>query len=271
MTLETKLITPAELGMQLFIASWKPDEAKTIYKILEHPNWAPWLEASAETLAGRAMVFPKGQLVMKDLAGHYIASLSMNQIQWNGDIKHLPSWDNVAGDPTDYSTTYKPDGNALVLMSMNVAPEYKGKQIPSKMIAHATLIAKQLGIEHFLGSFRPSGYGLVKKGMGHDFDFEEYCMMKRHNSTKPVDPWLGSLWHVGMEMLAVDDRAMTVKVSLDEFWQYQKTYKPEVWVEVAPGVWECEEVGSWTVDLESGIATYIESNVWGSLPLPKYA
>lgn len=249
------------------IRPWSPEEAQELYEALEHPNWAPWLEASAGTLAGRARVFPQGQLVMVDGFGKYAASLSLNQIDWDGDIGHLPTWDEVAGDPTDYSTTYKSTGDTLVLLSMNVSPAYKGLQLPSKMIDAAVGLAKSLGVDHLIGSFRPSGFGNAKKGLGYDFDFEEYCMMKQSHSTKPIDPWLRSLSWKGMQMLAVDPKAMTVVETIDAFTHYQQVYKPLCWAEVKPGVWECGEVGTWTIDAASGIATYQESNVWGSLPL----
>jgi len=199
---------------------------------------------------------------MKDAQGHYAASLSLNKINWDGDIAHLPSWDDVAGDPTDYSKTYIPNGNTLVLLSMNVAGEYKGLQLPSKMIDAAVHAAKSLDVAHLIGSFRPSGYGEVKKGMP-DLDFETYCMLKKHGSDKPLDHWLGSLWHMGMKMLAVDDKAMTVSVPISEF----EVYKQSDWKEIQPGIWECGEVGTWKVNEKSGMATYQESNVWGSLPL----
>lgn len=252
---------------QYTIDSWKPEEAGNLFLELEQPNWAPWLAASEQTIAQRVRVFPAGQLVMKDLAGGYLGSLSLNQTHWDGIVHHLPSWDEVAGDPTDYSKTYKPDGNTLVLLSMNVAPLWKGKQIPSKLIDQAAELAYKLGITNLIGSFRPSGFGGIKQGLGYNLDFEEYCMMKRHNTTKPVDPWLGSLWHKGMQMLAVDPKAMVVQVPIEEFEGYKTVYNQGKWVEIKPNIWECGEVGSWTVDETTGIATYQESNMWGKLPL----
>lgn len=248
----------------LEIHSLKPNEVPLFFKELEEPNWAPWLAASEATLSGRASVFPSGQLVMKDKSGAYVASLSMNQINMDPLGGTFPSWDSVAGYPTDYSQTYDLNGNTLVLMSMNVAPEYKGMRMPDKMIDHALIVAKELGVTYVLGSFRPTGYGHAKKELGHELDFTTYCNMLRDG--KPLDPWLRSLWWKGMDMLAVDNAAMVVEATMDEFDSYRKTYHPEMWEEVEPHMWECGEVGKWTVKLDIGKATYIESNVWGRLP-----
>lgn len=264
---ETVWLPLLELLQQshLSIESWTPEMASALYEQLEHPNWAPWLEASPTTMAGRSVVFPEGQLVIKD-QGCLAASLSMNRIQWNGVPATLPNWDQVAGiEVTDYSQTYQPAGNTLVMMSMNVAPEAKGKQLPTKMIDYVKLLAQHLGIEHVIGSFRPSGYGVAKKVHEFDLPFWQYCFSTQTGSDKPVDPWLRSLWWNGMQMIQEDPQAMQVTVSLAEFELYKRSYKTDAWVEVTPGVWECEEVGSWQVSDDS--AVYTEANVWGVIPL----
>lgn len=256
----------AKTSSEKKVVTWATGDTGRLYTELEKPNWAPWLSASPESLAGRAMNFPEGQLLLVH-GNEYVASLSLNQIHWDGVVNHLPSWDDVAGDPTDFGHTYQKTGNTLVLLSMNVAPDWKGKRIPSTMITAAQQLAKHLGVEHLIGSFRPSGYGEIKKGMDYDLDFDTYCQLKRHGTNKPLDPWLGSLWHMGMKMVAVDHAAMTVAVTTDEFYGYQQQYHKGQWEEVKPGIWECGEVGNWTVDTEQGIAVYRESNVWGILPI----
>ncbi len=257
---------PAKTSSEKTVATWATSDTGRLYNELEKPNWAPWLSASPESLAGRAKNFPEGQLLLLH-GNEYVASLSLNQICWDGVVKHLPSWDDVAGDPTDFSQTYQKTGNTLVLLSMNVAPDWKGKRIPSMMITAAQQLAKDLGVDHLIGSFRPSGYGEIKKGMQYDLDFETYCLLTRHGTDKPLDPWLGSLWHMGMKMVAVDHAAMTVAVTMDEFYGYQQRYHKGQWEEVKPGIWECGEVGNWTVDTQHGMAVYRESNVWGILPI----
>jgi hypothetical protein len=250
---------------QLSLESWTPAMAPAIYKQLEHPNWAPWLEASTTTIAERATVFPAGQLVIKD-GETFLASLSMNQINWDGNPATLPNWDQVAGvDTTNYSETYQAAGNTLVMMSMNVALESKGQQLPTKMIEYVKLLAQELGVAYVIGSFRPSGYGLAKKQTGFQLPFWEYCTTLQTDSQKPVDPWLRSLWWNGMQLMQEDPQAMQVSISLADFNQYRLSFKPEAWVEIQPGVWECEEVGTWVVVAET--ATYKESNVWGIIPL----
>jgi hypothetical protein len=137
--------------------------------------------------------------------------------------------------------------------------------LPGKMIDAAANLGGKLKVDHLIGSFRPSEFGKLKPGLGWDMDFWEYCLMKKSYSDKPIDHWLGSLWHKGMKMLAPDYQAMAVQVSLEEFESYKQTYQPDMWQEIKPKVWECGEVGTWYV--QADYAEYIESNVWGELPI----
>jgi len=244
---------------------WKPEDGSEIYNQVEKLNWAPWLSASPQTLSARAMVFPEGHLIIKDIEGKKIlATLSTNRINWDGDITHLPSWDRVAGEPTDYSSTYDPDGNTLVLMSMNVHPEYQGAGLARQLIGLIKEQAKELGITNLIGSFRPNEFGKFKsEGSNWQIDFEKYCKTNQKDGW-PIDGWLRSLKKNGMEPLIVDREAMTVPTSLDEFEQYKASYNLGKWKEVTPGIWECGEVGQWKIIDDQ--ATYQECNLWGKFP-----
>lgn len=251
------------IGSQTTVSSWQQKDIQVIYKELEHPNWSPWLEAQPESLAGRAKVFPKGQLLLKGTAGDFLASLSMNRVQWNGNNDSLLSWDDIAGYPTTYEKTYVPSGNTLAMMSMNVHPKHQGKGYARILIEKARLLAIELGVDYLVGSYRPNEYGKFKLAhLGKIPRFEEYCTMKRSDGL-PIDSWLRNLTRNGMHPLKVDHEAMVVPVSLQEFTQYQKEYNPEKWIEVSSNIWECGEVGTWTVNAKNGLAVYKESNLWG--------
>lgn len=252
-----------DIGSQTTVGNWQQKDIQVIYEELEHPNWAPWLEAQPESLAGRAKIFPKGQLLLKDNAGNFLASLSMNRIQWNGDKDSLLSWDDVAGNPTTYEKTYVPSGNTLTLMSMNVNPKNTGEGYARILIEKARLLAIELNVDYLIGSYRPNEYGKFKlSNLDKPHNFEHYCVIKR-NDGLPIDSWLRNLTRNGMQPLKVDHKAMVVPVSLQEFARYQKEYNPEKWVEISPNIWECGEVGTWKVDAKNGLAVYKESNLWG--------
>lgn len=245
--------------------SWTPQEAPVIYQHLEVPNWAPWLAASMDSLAERSQVFQEGQIVLMGLGNLPLASLSTNRIFWDGNRGTLPTWDDVAGDPTTYEKTYIPNGNTLVLMSMNVTPTQQGKGLTKIMLEHMGKVAQKIGIQYVIGSFRPSEFGKFKAIPGNaESDFGDYCNLTREEDGLPKDAWIRSLTRNGMKPLAVDRNAMTVPVSLDEFIQIMNSgYNQGMWQEVAPDIWECGEVGRWIIDRNLEKAIYKESNLWG--------
>lgn len=264
--------------------NWTPQLAYEIHSQLEIPNWAPWLAASVDSIAGRPLVFEAGQILLSDPETKApIASISTNQISWDGNPETLPSWDDIAGDPTTYEQTYSPGGNTLVLMSANVHPDYQGKGFGSQLIKYVLETAQEIStIEHVIGSFRPTGYGPYKAA---NYDavptFEEYAAMPAPtDKVKPIDtaidwsawgehvpydPWFRNLARNGMSPLKVDHTAMVVNITAQEFYHHQQTYKTDQWQQLPNGNWLCGEVGEFHPQ-EDGTFTYIEANLWGKLP-----
>lgn len=249
------------------IEQWSPESALDIYHTMEVYNWAPWLAATPDSLAGRADIFPEGQLLLRGPNKEILASLSTNRISWDGQADSLPSWDQVAGDPTTYEKTYQPDGNALVLMSMNVVPKYKKNGLATTLVQEVQELAKELGVEYLIGSFRPSEFGNYKAENGLT-PFTNYVSMKtkKPDGFVPFDAWIRSLTRNGMQPIKIDENAMCVTIDLLEFEELKKTYKPEIWKQTEVSIWECGEVGQWSIDEDANTAIYIESNVWGILP-----
>jgi GNAT superfamily N-acetyltransferase len=263
------------------------DLGSDIYKRIENPNWAPWLRADSSQLAERMSVFPAGHMLVKDDDGELIGFLSTNRINWDASVEGLTTWDAVAGEKGTFRDTYKPEGNTICLMSMGVAAGAQGQQVAQKMINNVREVARANNVKHIIGDFRPSGYGQYKH-MTSDFSFEGYVTQKRTNDSLPLDPWLRNVTRQGMEPLRIDNRAMVVPATTEELSEYMRTYKPESWYEVEDPenkkilieqqqpfldlenithIFECEETGTWYVDKNSGKAVYIESNLWGELPV----
>jgi hypothetical protein len=268
---------------------------------LESSTWAPWLTFNHAQLARHREVYPAGQFEIRDHDQTLQGILSTNRVNWNGDIKELKTWDDLAGPDLTYEDTYLPDGNTLALMSISIDPNTKGKGLYKRLIRQAQDFSRTNNLEHLIGDFRPSGFGAYKRNTGN-FDFDDYCkttradnyphhILKRDkakNDNLPQDPWLRAVKKIGMNELISDARAMVVPTSIEEFESYLNNYKPENWWNVTSAedikylldwhqpnldldrveeVWECGETGTWYVDRINSKAVYIESNLWGELPI----
>ncbi len=152
-------------------------------------------------------------------------------------------------------------------MSMNVHPEYQGKGLARIMIEEIQKVARNLGIMYLIGSFRPNHFGKFKSQPGMwNTDFGTYCQTTREDGL-PIDGWLRSLVRNGMKPLIVDKKGMMVSASLEDFLIFKQAYNIDMWMEVAENVWECGEVGRWTLHPKENLANYQESNLFGALPM----
>jgi GNAT superfamily N-acetyltransferase len=257
-------------SIDCWIDLWRPEEADEIFRNLEAPNWCPWLRTPSEILSRYPLVFPEGQLLVRTGSDEIRATLTMNRIQWNGDPDALPTWDEVAGANVrdgDYSATFVPDGNTMVLMSMNVHPLHQGDGHPRRLMHAARVQAEKLGATHLIGPFRPNQFGkwkLERPGQRSDGDFAAYCAMtiERDGLRLPGDGWLRNLVRNGMVPIKVQDDAMVVSIARAEFEAFRHG---RGWVETRAGEWQCGEAGTWFVNEHT--AVYREKNLWGRLSI----
>lgn len=265
---ESELFRPSELGEGIedkTIRLWKPEDAGSIFNRLEKQNWAPWLCSPPEVLTTYAKLFPKGQLLIVDSKDNPVASLTLNRINWDGNPQTLTTWDAVAGGSVangDYQKTYAPEGNTLVLMSMNVEHQEQGRGHARQLINKAKETAQILGVEHLISPFRPSEYGRYKSKYG-DPGFLEYCKMIDENGL-PIDKWLRNLARNEMKFLKAVENSTVVTVPKKKFEEFKENYNKPLWNEIAPDLWECGEAGRWHD--QGSYATYIEPNLWGEMP-----
>ncbi len=270
MPIQEGLIRPKPIEQstsQYKIEKWAPADVRAISR-LEELNWAPWLRKSSDNMRNIASHFPDTQLLARNNRGDVVAVLTANRINWDGNPHSLGTWDDVVGGSekaSDYSSTYITDGNTICLTSSAVDPLAKGEGLAAKLVTEMKQVGKELGVDHLIGPFRPSGYGAYKLEHGTT-DFVEYCGMMREDG-QPLDPWLRNAVRLGMQPLGVAEASMVVEVPMSKFEEYKETYHPEKWKDFGNGRWECGETGSWYVDPADNRAKYIEPNVWGKIPL----
>lgn len=240
------------------ISNWTTKVAKNIYDLLEHTNWASWLEASINSIEWRAKVFPEWQFLLSNWKT-MLWSLSTNCIYWDWNIDTLSSWDDIAWNPTTYENTYNPNWNALVLMSMNINPEFKWWWLTDYLVWAVKDLAKNKWIKYIIWSFRPSWYWEYKME-NWNIPFEEYLNLK-NEQWYSIDPWIRSLQKKWMQPLKIDNNAMIVEMDYESFLKL----KEENWKEISSWVWECWQV--WQFFIEWDKAIYKEKNLWWQIPL----
>lgn len=254
-----------------------------VHELVEVPNWAPWLRFSLDELRTYSAVFPRGQFVDLGGDGRPVGALTTTRMTWRGDPEDLTSWDAVSGHDSGVGEAFDAEGNTLVLLSMSVRPDARGRGPSLGLIEQARQLARREGMDHLIGPFRPNGYG-PHKASGATAGFRDWCLTRRPDG-HPADPWLRAMDRIGMRPLKIAPRAMVVEEPMAVWEEYRSTYRPEAWFPPTEDiavrlradalladrpdleVWECEETGSWFLDREAGTAMYVEANLWGELPL----
>lgn len=257
-----------ETSLPFLIQKWTPADVTEISR-LERVAWPTWLRRTEESINVIANNYPHIQLLARDSRGMLVGTITANRIDWDGNPKSLikRTWDEVADGVQhkgDYSTTYRPDGNTLCLMSTSVDPTMRGHGIATQLIEGMRNVAIESGIEHLVGPFRPSGYGNYKLRTVNPVDIADYCKMTDADG-QPVDPWIKFATRQGMIQYGITDPSMTVVVDKATFDTYRDTLQPTRWKKNEDGTWECGETGRWR--LNGDYATYTEPNLWGEIPL----
>lgn len=250
---------------QFSFEKWHPSAIDDIDR-LEKMCWPPWLQYPRQHLETISERFSNTQLLARNKNNVVVGAITANRIDWDGNPDSLTTWDDVAGGVVgigDYTATYKPEGNAICVMSASVDPTAQRASIGRRLVEGTIGLAKEAGAEYLIGPFRPSGYGEYKRLHGQ-IPFSDYCNLKRDNELH--DPWLRSVSRLGMIPLRVENESMRVDVSRQQFDEYRRTFQPDKWQHARGNIWECGETGSWIVSNDR--ATYIEPNLWGRIPLP---
>lgn len=261
-----KTMNLSSLKTNYVIEPWNNHDIHLIHSQLEKPHWAPWLSFSEKGMKEMSLVFPEGQLVVKDKNGSLLAYTSTNRINWNGKVGTLPTWDEAAGDQVGeagYKNTYIKNGNTLIIMCLTVHSAHQGKYLSAVLIDEIKILARKLKVKYIISPFRPSTYGLYKQEH-KDPGFKAYCRMLREDGL-PVDRWLRVLIRNGMKPLIIRDNSLVVEVPIKKFQEFKSFYNLTYWKEISKNIWECGEVGQWFVKGKK--AVYKEPELFGKLPL----
>lgn len=255
---------PFRIGSHRYVKMPAMAEAAKWSVELDAQSWAPWLRYTPEMIMLMMKLFPAGQVMLKDRGGRFIAGLNTIRVDWDGSNSTLPHLVDLVRNANAFERSYNPDGNTLFMVKMSVAHDQRGSGLPSRCIDMLKEAAIMLGVSNLAGAFRPSGFGRYKSENGPYADFARYSNARRSDGL-PVDPWLRNLVRNGMIPVGIDRLAMAVLVPIGKFDEYRRTHKAE-WMQFGDR-WECGETGAWKVARPGTTAVYVESRVWGRIPL----
>lgn len=159
--------------------------------------------------------------------------------------------------------------NSIYLIAILVDPDYRGLNLPTRLIHETMVSARRLGYDYVVAPFRPNAYGAYKakdQRAHSDQLFHDYASATRADGL-PVDPWLRSVVRLGARLLVPVHRSLSIKGSMAKFERLRQTFRPQDWYSPSPDVWECGETCTWYIDRARRLVVSNEANYWGVFDL----
>ncbi len=171
---------------------------------------------------------------------------------WEGDpLEQLPDngWDEVFR--RGMLARGKIVTKILSALSVTVAPEFRGKNIPALLIGSLKQAAIEAGFKALVVPVRPT----LKKNYPLQ-DFVQYCEWKNDNN-EPFDPWIRAHWRLGAKIIRPAIHSMHIDATLDKWQEWLGMKLPESGQYIIPG-----GLVPLVVDIQQQMAYYIEPNLW---------
>ena len=134
-----------------------PDDISAVIELQlrAFPGLPPW---KPEQLERHLEVFPEGQLVVADPAGHIVGSASSLIIDWD-DYAESANWSSITGDGS--FATHNPLGKTLYGADMGVDPAARQQGIGTMLYDERKELIRERGLKRLLTGGRIAGYSAV--------------------------------------------------------------------------------------------------------------
>jgi GNAT superfamily N-acetyltransferase len=169
---------------------------------------------------------------------------------WDGNAASLPDGGLDATVEARFAEG-SPEPNVLCAMQILIAPEYRGRQLSTRMIERMAEIGRDNGLDRLIAPVRPtlkSRYPLTP--------MERYVEWRRPDGTH-FDPWLRTHERLAAEIVKVAPHSTTIRGSVAEWEGWTEMEFPESGSYVVPGGFAPVEI-----DRERDEGLYREANVW---------
>jgi len=188
-------------------------------------------------------------LVAQDDAGEVVAVAYSIPFVRGGDALPVHGWDFVIRNGV-LATVRGATPDALSAVEISVRPDRQGAGLSRQMLDAMRANAARNGFAELVAPVRPNG-----KADPHE-PMTSYAARVRPDGL-PVDPWLRVHVRAGGRIEAVAPRSMVVPGTLEEWREWTGLPFDRSGPVHVPGA-----LAPVHCDLEHGVATYVEPNVW---------
>jgi len=243
------------LNLNIFTYAERPELPDSVWAAIKQRVWPEFM--FHDPVAGRLWGnlqhdFAEYQFVLldADAADRPVAVAHTLPLHWDGELPD-DGWDAVFEKAVaDRRAGMRP--NLLSAIEASIAPEYQGRGVSGRVLAHMRTIAARRGFGSLVAPVRPtwkSRYPLTP--------MDRYVTWTHDASGAPFDPWLRAHWRLGARIEKVASRSMTIPGTVEQWEAWAGMRFPESGEYVVPGA-----VSPVRIDRERGAGVYVEANVW---------
>ncbi|MGZ6754952.1 MAG: N-acetyltransferase, partial [Nocardioides sp.] len=193
--------------------------------------------------------FAEFVLVAQDGSGEVVAAGYSVPVDFDDDVLPDHGWDCVIRNGLLTSLDGR-EPNAISAVEIAVRPDLQGTGLSPRMLAALRDNAARRGFAELLAPVRPNGKVDVAEPM------TAYAARVRDDGL-PVDPWLRVHVRAGGRIVKVAPRSMVVPGTLEEWREWTGLPFDRTGPVLVP-----RALAPVHCDVEHGVATYVEPNVW---------
>lgn len=193
--------------------------------------------------------FAEFVVVAQDEAGQVVACAYSIPFVRGGDELPDNGWDFVIRSGLTASV-HRQEPDAISAVEIAVRPDWQGRGVSRVMLDALRENAARHGFADIVAPVRPNGKRDVNEPMS------SYAFRVRGDAL-PIDPWLRVHVRAGGRIAKVAPRSMVVPGTLEEWRRWTGLPFDETGPVVVP-----QALAPVHCDVEHGVATYVEPNVW---------
>lgn len=146
--------------------------------------------------------------------------------------------------------------NSLSALAVTISPAHRGSGLAVQLLEAMKPPARAMGLTDMVGPVRPT-----LKARYPLQDFATYCGWRRSDG-ELFDPWLRTHERLGATIIGPATRSMTVTATIAEWENWTGLRFPASAAYAIAGA-----LAPLQIDLETGLGTYAEPNLWMRHPL----
>lgn len=220
--------------------------------LIHHGTWPRYFAGSQVLMRhweDLYRLFPQYQFCLVDTADTVACVANGIPLYWDGHKASVPSGWDAGLELALHQHAQGVAPNTVLGLAGIVAEHCQGQGLSSTLVRGFRALARQQGLEHFLGPVRPVG-------MSEGTSVERWAQLRDEHG-EPLDFWLRTHLRLGARELGVATHSQRIEGTVAQWQDWSGVHFDR------PGAWQLDDtLQSVQVDLQNNLAVYYDPSIW---------